>query len=315
MRRQELARISEELLQQSRENAEIGDRMFAAGLIPEVDRLALEITHSSSQASLEAALSELEQERIQFNRLIGLPLDTPVSVAVDTSLRVRDVDADRAVNLAGQNRSERRRAEIDLERIQLDLKRTRSLGRPSLNLNLSYDMGGISSNSVGTGDPWSDHLSAAFDPDNYFPFSNVALTLQFPLFDWGRQSSAVQRQQARVELAERRVEEVELQIERTVRQIADLIGSMSRRAAAYARNRQLAGDRYEISQALFEEGEIGSTELLLALQQRVQSETQFFDALVVLESARAALNELTLWDWESESPIQIRTQPPGSIGR
>lgn len=316
MQRQELLRIAEELYRQSGENADIGKRKFAAGLIPEVERLALEITRSSSEARLEAARADLERERLRFNRLVGLPLQTRVAVAVDTALHVVEVDAERAVALARQNRSERRRAEIDVERTRLELDRIDSLGRPSLALSVSYELAGISTKTAGPLASWSDHLTAAFDPESLFPFSNVELALRVPLFDRGRHSSAVQRQRAKVKVAERRAEEVEEILEKTVRGLVGLIHSAGRRAGVHSRNRLLAREYYAISRTLFEEGEITSTELLLALQQRIETETRFLDALVALESAKAALRELTLWDWERNLPVKLITTPPvPSAGR
>ena len=295
---------------QSENNYRSGVRRRDAGLIPETDVLRLSVTRANDEDALETARNLLEQQQKAFNRLVGLPLDERVFVEASEEYAPVEVDLDRALSLAFQNRSDLRRSEIDLENQQLELRRTLSQGRPDLQLNAGYEIRGNSSLSALPGDSWQKHLEEALDADNRSPNTNVSLTLSIPLFDWGRNASLVQQQISQIRVLERRVDEARRALRQRVIDRVRAVESAMRRLGIQDQNVLVAQTSYDFTRQRFERGEITTFELGQAQDQLSQTLINRLNALIAFEMAKADLKEITLWDWEKNEPVQQRTRPP-----
>ena len=291
-------------------------RQFQAGLIAEVEKMRLEVNRANDLDQLENAKNSHEQQQFQFNRQVGLSLETRIWVVASEEYRPIEVDVDRALELAFENRAEVRLQEIALEQADMSLRRTVSQGRPNLQLNLGYD---LTSNStlggLGAADSWSDHLSESFNADNQSPNTNISLTLRVPLFDWGRNEASVQRQMASISVQQRRSNEVVEDLKRDVINRVRSVESAMRRMEIQTANRAVADRTFEISQIRFERGETTIVELLNDQQQYNSTKENFLSALIAYEQAKASLKEFTLWDWETNEAVMRRTSPPIPFGR
>lgn len=297
-------------------NYQTGLRQFQAGLIAEVEKMRLEVNRANDLDQLENSKNSHEQQQFQFNRQVGLPLETMIWVVASEEYHPIEVDVDRALELAFQNRAEVRLQEITLEQSDMNLRRTISQGRPNLQLNLGYDLQGNSTlGGLGATDSWSEHLSEAFNPDNQSPNTNISLTLRVPLFDWGRNEASVQRQMASISVQQRRTNEVVEDLKRDVINRVRSVESAMRRMEIQTANRAVADRTFEISQIRFERGETTIVELLQDQQQYNNTKENFLSALIAYEQAKASLKEFTLWDWETNQPVLRRTTPPTPFGR
>ncbi len=297
-------------------NYQTGLRKYQAGLIAEVDKMRLEVQRANDLDRLESAKNAHEQQQFQFNRRVGLMLETEVWVVASEEYSPIEVDVDRALELAFANRAELRLQEISIEQSEMNLRRTISQGRPNLQVNFGYDLTGSSTlGGLGYDDPWSDHIGEAFDPDNRSPNTNVSLTLRVPIFDWGRNESAVQRQMAGLTVQKRRIDEVEQDMKRDVINRVRSVDSAMRRMEIQTANRAVAERSFEISQMRYERGETTIVELLNDQEQFNSTKEAFLSALIQYEQAKASLKEYTLWDWETNQPVRRRTSPPTPFGR
>ena len=297
-------------------NYQTGQRKYQAGLIAEIDKMRLEVQRANDLDRLESTMNSHEQQQFQFNRAVGLPLETKIWVVAGEEYVPIEVDVDRALELAFDNRAELRLQEISLEQSEMSLRRTISSGRPNLQLNLGYDLTANSTlGELGAQDPWGEHLKEAFNPDNRSPNTNVSLTLRVPVFDWGRNESAVQRQMAGIAVQERRLDEVIENLKRDVINRVRSVESAMRRMEIQTANRAVAERSFEISQMRYERGETTIVELLNDQQQYNSTQEAFLNALIQYEQAKASLKEYTLWDWETNQPVQRLTTPPTPFGR
>jgi outer membrane protein TolC len=297
-------------------NYQTGLRKYQAGLIAEVDKMRLEVQRANDLDRLESAKNAHEQQQFQFNRRVGLMLETEVWVVASEEYSPIEVDVDRALELAFANRAELRLQEISIEQSEMNLRRTISQGRPNLQVNFGYDLTGSSTlGGLGYDDPWSDHIGEAFNPDNRSPNTNVSLTLRVPIFDWGRNESAVQRQMAGLTVQKRRIDEVEQDMKRDVINRVRSVDSAMRRMEIQTANRAVAERSFEISQMRYERGETTIVELLNDQEQFNSTKEAFLSALIQYEQAKASLKEYTLWDWETNQPVRRRTSPPTPFGR
>ena len=307
--------LADTLYQQSERNHGSGVNRFNAGLLAQTDVMRLDVTRMNDLDALESARNLLEQQQFAFNRLVGLPLDQRVWAEASIEYRPIEVDLDRALQLAFENRSDMRRAEIGQELLDLQLKQQRSIGRPDLQLNVGYDLTGNSSLSALPGDDWQVHIEEALNRDNRSPNTNVTLTLQIPLFDWGRNASLVERLTSMIQVTDRQVDEVRQELIRMVTDRVRAVESAMRRFAIQEANVQVAEASYGFTQRRFDRGEITFTELAQAQDQLSRTRTLHLTALIGYEMAKADLKEITLWDWETNLPASQRTQPPEPFER
>lgn len=295
---------------QSDRNYRSGLRRQQAGLIPETEVMQLEVTRANDMDAMESARNILEQQQFQFDRLVGLSLEEQVWAQASLDYEPIEVDVDRALELAFANRSDIRRSEIELETRRIQLQQTVSQGRANLQLNASYDITGNSSLTAAPEDTWSYHLQEALDRDNRSPNTNVSLTLSVPLFDWGRNESLVQRRLSEIRVLEERVDQVRQDLVQTITNRVRAVESAQRRLEIQNQNVEVARRSYEFTQKRFDRGEITTVELAQAQDQLAQTETNRLNALIAYELAKADLKEITLWDWETDQPVQRLTEPP-----
>jgi outer membrane protein TolC len=307
---QQVLGLAAERYVQSENNYRSGVRRRDAGLIPETDVLSLSVTRANDQDALETARNLLEQQQKAFNRLLGLTLDEQVYVEASEEYTPIEVDLDRALELAFEHRSDLRRAQIDLENQQLELRRTLSQGRPDLQLNAGYEIRGNSSLSAMPNQGWQTHLEEALNPDNRSPNTNVSLTLSIPLFDWGRNASLVERQVSQIHVFERQIDEVRQDLRQRVTDRVRAVESAMRRLEIQDQNVLVAQTSYDFTIKRFERGEITTFELGQAQDQLSQTLINRLNALIAYELAKADLREITLWDWEKNEAIQQRTTQP-----
>ncbi len=312
---QQRVEIAAENYRQSEINYQTGVRRYQAAQQSEVVILGLQVDKANVLSDLESEKTALERLRFAFNRVVGLPLETTVWVESTLEYRPIEVDVDRALELAMQNRSDVQRQRIQLEQDNLTLKQRISEGRLDLQFSASYSLTGNSTlGALDYDDPWSDHLSAALSADNRSPFTNISLTLQVPISDGGMNSAYVERQMSVISQRERDIEETraDLQVE-VINRVRAVEGTM-RLVEILEENLQIARTSYQISQQQFERGEIDLETLLRAQDQRRNTEDRHLGAWIAFEMAKADLKEITLWDWETNQAVSQRTDFPVPFG-
>lgn len=307
--------LADQRYRQSERNYQSGVRRLNAGLIAETAVMRLDVTRMNDLDALESTRNQLEQEQFAFNRLVGLPLEEKVYADAELEYKPVTVDLDRALDLAFEQRSDLRRAEIDRELLQLNLRETVSQGRPDLQLNVGYDVTGNSSLTATPDQNWQTHFEESLNRDNRSPNTNITLTLRVPIFDWGRNTSLVQRLDSQIEVVNRGINEVHQDLVRVVTDRVRAVESAMRRLEIQMRNVQVAETSYSFTQKRFDRGEITITELNQALDQLAQTRTNHLNAQIEYEMSKADLKEITLWDWETGQPVVRRTTPPQPFKR
>lgn len=300
---------------QSDRNYQSGVRRFNAGLIAETDVMRLDVASMNDLDALESARNLLEQQQFAFNRLVGLPLDQKVWAEASLEYEPIEVDLERALELAFEKRSDLRRADIEQEQLQLNLRQMVSKGRPDLQLNVGYDVTGNSSLSATPESNWQTHFQESFNSENRSPNTNVTLTLQVPIFDWGRNASLVERLASQIQVQDRQIDEVRQDLIRTVTDRVRAVESAMRRLSIQEKNVEVAETSWSFTQRKFDRGEITVTELAQAQDQYNQTQANYLTALIQFELSKADLKEITLWDWVTNQPVQQRTLPPLPFNR
>jgi len=313
---QQRVEIATEDYRQSEINYLTGLRRYHSAQEDEVRILRLKVDMALALSDLESQKTLLERRQFAFNRIVGLPLETVAWVESTLEYEPIEVDFERALELAMDNRSDMRRQEIQLEQDRLVLKQTVSAGRPDLRFSANYSLTGNSTlGGLGYDDPWSEHLSASLDADNRSPYTNVSLTVQIPIFDGGLNASNVERRLSVIRERERQIEETTANLRVDVINRVRAVEGAMRQMEILVENLQIARTSYQISQQQYERGEINLNDLMQAQDQRRLTERNHLQAWITFEMAKADLKEITLWDWETNQPVSQRTATPTPFGK
>ncbi len=314
LQQQQAVELAAEDYDQSVANYRTGLRRYHSAQQNETDVLSLQVEMSNALSSLEQEKVNLESQQFAFNRGVGLPLETRIWVEEDLQYEPIEVDVERALELALEQRSDIRRAEITLEQDELTLRQQVSNGRPDLQLNASYALSGNSSLSATADDPWSTHFSEALNADNRSPLTRVSLTLSIPILDGKQNRALVERQMSVIREQERQIEEARATLRQEVINRVRAVESAMRQMEIREQSLQIARTSYQITRQQYERGETDLNTLLRAQTTRRNSETQHLQARITYEMAKANLKEITLWDWETNQPVRQRTTTPVPFG-
>lgn len=136
---EKIVSIHQTQVELAREHLEKTLHRFQAETIPEIEVLRAKVELKNQEALWIQSRNLLETARARFLNIIGLPLDTPFQLADHLSYRRMTVLDEKALaQLAEQDRPELRRAKLQEEMQQQDVKKIRSGLFPSVSLAGRY---------------------------------------------------------------------------------------------------------------------------------------------------------------------------------
>ena len=226
-------------------------------------------------------------------QLLGEPytgqLLEPETPEVTAELTDLDISAARATELLAA-----RPELLDLTRQVLEAEqradRVRRDFGPRLDLNASI---GLIRNA--------DALDPIYsDPQNE---RTVSLTFAVPLVDWGERRARNKLAATEVALAQQLGQRTQTNLQSQLTQLLDQWGTVREELVLATRIRDLAAERFRISQESYTLGAIPLTELTLAQQNRDQTTRSYADTLRAYWLTYANLERLTLWDFITNRPL------------
>ncbi|GAL72320.1 TolC family protein [Jejuia pallidilutea] len=164
----------------------IAQGRFKMGKIAENDLLQMELTLLNSRNNVTS--NQIELKRTSQNLARYLELDSEnIELAVPEELTLFDVDIDKALEEAQQNR----KAVIEFRRRRLEAEKEVAFQKGNNRLNIGIVANfGISNNG--------DDFNNLFN--NFNKQQNVSVSLGIPIFDWGVSKSRIRMAQADLDL-------------------------------------------------------------------------------------------------------------------
>jgi len=266
--------IGRDRLEQARASHEMATNKFAAGLIPEVEAMQLEVEVARARADQERAVAARRSSEDQFRDLLGFGLDEAVGVVTDVPLTSGEIDLGTAVTQAMATRSDIREQEMQIELSRLDLRTTRRQNNPSGNLSLYYGYDGQE-------DDFSDTL------DNWQSNQGVTLSFSVPLFDSGRTGARVTRQRLSLESLELGLQDLRRRVELEVREAVRAVAEARTRVEILASTLRVAERTYEINLQRFDVGRLTSQDLFQEEVRLNETRLDHLDAVIDLNLAWA----------------------------
>ncbi len=260
--------IQKQRLELSHANLELAQRKFEVGLVAEVEALRLQVEMLRAESSFAAAETAIERQRDLLRQTLGLEAEDPLEISTVVKHRLYAIDAESAMRIGLQKRTDMRQAEISEKLRALDLEDAERRNGISAKINANLSL-------LGRGNEISD-ISSTFERNQW----GLGIEMSLPLVDNGARRSNLN--QARIALEQSKLSS-KLQRQQVVRQIRDAVRNISeaerqielRRAAL-----TFAGRTYDVEQSRFELGLAQSQDLLNAQSDLTQARIDALDATI-----------------------------------
>lgn len=289
---QELA-IQKDVVQASQQNFDLASNKFKAGLIAEVEALQLEVDLASARTELFDRERRLKSARRDLAVALGLPIDSDILPKVDSvQTEFPEVDANRAVREAMENRRDVLAARYEIERQEIASERISAERAVHASLTGNF----------GASDNAAELAGIATDP---YVNRGVTLSVTVPLFDWGAHATRMSAQDATKQFTEIALRLKEQQVQQEVRSVLEQIESAHNQVSVAERSVVVAEKAYTLSHARFDAGKITSQDLALEQQRLTRARLSVLNAKVAQMLAIADLTQKTLYDFAANRKIVV----------
>ncbi|NOU60173.1 TolC family protein [Marinifilum caeruleilacunae] len=293
----ERMKIAKKSLDRQKDAYQIAENKFKAGLIREVEALQMEVDLGEARNTYDLSLVSYESQLNLFKQTLGLSLKDSIVLVSDFAYTPIQVDIDQAVKMGLDNRMELKEKQLELKLAELDIKRVKSYGALSGNINAYYDFIGIDRNHIDASlksaikNSWNDLKDR---PGNF----GVSLQLRIPILDWGENKARVKAAQTRINQNLIEIEEETMDIEREIISTVNNLHSSLRRLQLLEQNVKVAEKSFAISQSRFANGDIDTQALALDRERLDNSHVSHLEAYISYKMNLADLMRKTFFDFE-----------------
>jgi len=302
--------IAKEKLENSRESYRVAQLKAESGRIANADMLSAEVSVASDQANLLKSQNQSKNIEEAFKQLIGLSATQSIQIFTDMKYDVFAIDEQKAIEEALLNRSEIYESNMDINLSSIELDRAKRVREFKVYLSAYYDLTGIS--TLGSGSTFDLLGSSLSDLTNRPANRGVALTLTYPIYDWGRGKEKKQEAKLRLEEKELSHENLKITIVREVKEVIRTVAESQELILIHKKNMDLARKSYNISKMRFENGDISNQELSMERERLESVQLDYLNSYINYQLAVNDLKRKTLWDFANERSYLVEKSPAGS---
>jgi outer membrane protein len=267
---------------------------YNLGKIAENDLLQMELNAMNAANNLAQAGLDVELRTLQLKTFLNMKGDESITLLEPGELPGVVIDESKALAEAGANRSQI----LSFQRQKLEAERNvaEALGqRYGINIRGSYGL-------TQTGSDIASSYRAPFEQQN------LAVQVNIPLVDWGRNRAMLETAKANRELTEVTVTQAENSFKQDVVLAVRQVNMYRRKVALAAKADTVAQKRYDITVKRYLIGKIDITDLNIAVQEKDRARQDYFRALGDFWNSWLELRRKTLYDFEKNKSIAYETQ-------
>jgi outer membrane protein len=258
----EMMNIAQMSLSKQQEAYNIAQNKFKAGLIREVEALQMEVDLSEAINNYDIACVDYFSQVALFKEKLGINLTDSVIIKSDLSYNQVQVDVEKAVALALENRLELKENQIQIELSQMEIKKRKAAGRINGNILLNYNFIGVDESKIGI--PFGTSIDNSWlNMNNRRGSFGVGLTINIPIIDWGENRAKVNSALSTLKQNQIQQEADKVTIERDIRTTVNRLQSNLRRLQLLEKNVVVAEKSFEISRQRYANGDIDSQAMAL----------------------------------------------------
>jgi len=282
--------ISREAEQNALESYEIIKSKVEAGISAEEELYQADLTWANSRAALENDQNQYANALDNFKILLGLPLDYDLEVTADIKKDLVQVDLERATQQGLANRMELRQRDIEIKYALNDLIRTGAENEFKASVAVTY---GLTDTDPDFGDLYQSPTRS----------HSIAVSVNIPLFDWGRKKHQMASSRTRVKNAELTAGEERRQIVMEIRQAYRSLRNQETQIEIAEKNVKNARLTYEINLERYRNGDLSSKDIGEFQNQLSTEQLQEVEALINYRLALLDMKIRSLWDFRVNQPV------------
>ena len=245
----ESLKIAEESLKNATESYQIIESKVKAGISAPEELYQADLTRLNSVASLENKQMSYANSLDGFKILIGLPLTEEIEIVADIRKKLVEVDLDKAVAHAQENRMELRQRDISIQNALDSLIRADAENEFKGSVALSLGLTGVNT-----------QFQNVYDSSN--TDKQIALSFNIPVFDWGQKQHRLAATQASVDTAAALGERAaESRSPPSIRQAYRNLQNQKRQIEIAEINIKNAERTYEINLERYKNGDLSSKDM------------------------------------------------------
>ena len=274
--------INEKMLELLEESYNIARVLQKKGLIEEMELLQLEVELANSRDELLTREGNLERQKNSFKQTIGLPPSEDISIFTDLTYIPVNIDyelSEKTIAIGIKNSIRIRENEIRKENGAMHV----------IDMDRLREFKGSIVTTLGLDKKDTFFTETLRNPDQT---RSVTLELNLPLWDWGRNKAQVRSAEAYLEHSEILLEESILDLKRRVEDELRDIQEASNRLEILESSKTLAEKSYYLGLDKFKNNEISSQDLILSLEQLINSHESFLNAFIDFQLAKAQLKRM-----------------------
>ena len=289
--------INEERLKNSQEALRVTKLKQETGNLAEGEMLIAEINAAQNEVRVMESEGKLNTAKDEFKLLIGLDLSEEIELDAEMEFESFMIDMQKAIDEALANRMELQEEQLGIELQEIEVKRAKRERELKGYVSAYYDFTGLSTKDGGS---VRELMNSSFNnmidrPSN----RGIALTLAYPIADWGRAKNQVKREQVRLKQRELDLENEKRSIETEIREIVRSVQEAEKRFRVNQRNQEVVTKSYRISQLRFENGDISSQELFIEQDRLSQVQLDYIASYITYRLSVANLSRKTMYDFEN----------------
>ena len=287
--------IAKQQLVNSTESYQIIESKVEAGISAPEELYQADLTRFNSQASVQNLQMQYENSQDNFKILLGLPLENELIIVADIRKSLVDVDLVKAIDHGLAFRMELRQNDIAIQNALHALIRAGAQNEFKGSVEATLGLTGT--------DPGFGKIYDSPNVDQV-----VQVSLNIPLFDWGRKKHIVAASQAQIDSQRLSAGEEIKSIKLEIREAFRSLQNQKTQIEIAEKNVINAQRTYEINLERYKGGDLSAYDMQLYQLQLTQEQLDEVQALINYKLALLDLKIRTLWDFENNlSVIDIKT--------
>jgi len=265
---------------------QIAQTRFDLGRISKSDLLQLQLAAVTARKDVAQARLDRNIASLELKTYLGWEGDSlraVVSKAMDPMM----IDTELALAEARGNRADPVAFGRRLLEAEEEVALAKGTTGPQANLETSLGYSGT-----------DQSFNGAYN--NVIDQQGVRLGFTIPILDWGRADARIKTALANQKLVEYTVQQDEINFDQNVIQLAEQFDLLQTQIAYYREGDELATERYQISYDRYLPGDLGITDLMIALNEKDRARRDYLNALRDYWEAYYRLQLFTLYDFRTQ---------------
>lgn len=289
---QQSLEIANQAYQNMQKSYEVSKNKVDAGISPREEMFQAELNLATTKSDFENKQVLLENAKDDFKVLIGMSLYNDLlvipNIAVDTVI----VGIAFAIEQGLHNRMELRQRKIDIETSQFDLIQTKAQNEFKGSLGLSIGL-------IGDNEKFRNVYDKGSRTDNEV----VSLSLDIPLWDWGRRKSMIKASEAGIATSQIALEEQQNNIILDIRKVYRNLLNLRNQIEIARQNVINAQLTYDLNLEKYKNGDLTGMDLNIYQNQLSDKKLSYTNSLISYKLELLNLKIQTLYDFEKKEGV------------